>query len=544
MKKIVILKQMLFVVILIGVLGLVLFNFSGCEHKHSYTPVVTEPTCTEKGYTTYTCECGDIYNSDYVNAVGHNYRRDYTFMPWCYAEGYTQYKCIVCGDTFRGDYVDPVGHNYTAVVTEPTTTSQGYTTYTCGRCLNSYVTNWKDIIPTYLLVFNDDEQNFSVTGIGTCTDIEIVIISKYNYIPVISIGDMAFYNCQSFTSMIISDGITLIGEGAFYNCTSLATITIPKSITNISPYAFYDCNSLSSIIFEGTVDEWNAIEKGDAWNFNTGSYTIYCTNGEMSKDGVVTYRHSKGLELTLNSDGQSYSVTGIGTSSDVEIVIPSICNELPVTNISSYAFNDCYSLTSIIFEGTVDEWNAIEKGEDWDLNTGSYTIYCSDAEISKDGIVTYYPSKGLELTLNSDGQSYSVTGKGSCTDVKIVIPGTYNELPVTNIGYSAFENCTSLVTVLIPNSVSDIGNKAFYGCTSLASIEIPASVTSIGSRAFYGCSSLTSIIIPESVNVIGTYAFTNCSSLTIYCEREEENKGSYLSEWNGGRPVVWGYTGK
>ena len=85
---------------------------------------------------------------------------------------------------------------------------------------------------------------------------------------------------------------------------------------------------------------------------------------------------------------------------------------------------------------------------------------------------------------------------------------------VTNIGGSAFENCTSLENITIPNSVTSIEKKAFYGCKSLTSITIPDCVTSIGNGAFYGCKSLTSITIPNGVTSIGEGAFRNCKSLT------------------------------
>ena len=85
---------------------------------------------------------------------------------------------------------------------------------------------------------------------------------------------------------------------------------------------------------------------------------------------------------------------------------------------------------------------------------------------------------------------------------------------VTSIGDSAFRYCTSLTSVTIPDSVTSIGDTAFQYCTSLASVTIPDSVTSIGGRAFDGCESLTSVTIPDSVTSIDEYAFYDCKSLT------------------------------
>ena len=84
----------------------------------------------------------------------------------------------------------------------------------------------------------------------------------------------------------------------------------------------------------------------------------------------------------------------------------------------------------------------------------------------------------------------------------------------TRIGDNAFDSCTSLTSIEIPNSVTNIGNHAFESCSSLTSVTIPNSVTSIGGGAFYCCNSLTSVMIPNSVTSIWDYAFANCSSLT------------------------------
>ncbi|MBR4933184.1 MAG: S-layer homology domain-containing protein, partial [Clostridia bacterium] len=108
---------------------------------HDYDAVVTEPTCTEGGYTTYTCTvCGDTYVGDEVTALGHDYEAIVT-EPDCLNGGYTTYVCTVCGDTYVDDEVSAHGHNYEAVVTPPTCTEGGYTTYTCSECGDSFVAN-------------------------------------------------------------------------------------------------------------------------------------------------------------------------------------------------------------------------------------------------------------------------------------------------------------------------------------------------------------------------------------------------------------------
>ena len=85
---------------------------------------------------------------------------------------------------------------------------------------------------------------------------------------------------------------------------------------------------------------------------------------------------------------------------------------------------------------------------------------------------------------------------------------------MTSIGSQAFEGCSALTSVTIPEGVTSIEWSAFAGCSSLTSVTIPEGVTSIGDWAFQGCSVLTSVTIPSSVMSIGTSAFWHCPSLT------------------------------
>ena len=118
----------------------------------------------------------------------------------------------------------------------------------------------------------------------------------------------------------------------------------------------------------------------------------------------------------------------------------------------------------------------------------------------------------LNYSLNDGGTSYSVVNN-SCTSGAVVIPSTYNGLPVTRIGTYAFVGCTSLTSVTIPDSVTSIGSGAFTGCTGLTSITLVDGLPAIGFAWFEGIP-ITSITIPNSVTSIESYAFSYCTSLT------------------------------
>ena len=102
----------------------------GGSHTHEYTKVITKPTCTEDGYTTYTCDCGEEYVSDKVNALGHNVALILGFEPTCTKKGLTEGRyCSVCSEVLAAQaVVDPLGHTEALILGfEPTCTKKGLT---------------------------------------------------------------------------------------------------------------------------------------------------------------------------------------------------------------------------------------------------------------------------------------------------------------------------------------------------------------------------------------------------------------------------------
>lgn len=107
------------------------------EHQHDYSSVVTSPTCTARGYTTYTCECGDSYVNDYTDKLDHEYTSEITTEPTHLKEGVKTFTCD-CGDSYTEVIAKLEGHTYTSEVTkEATHLEEGETTYTC-ECGDSY----------------------------------------------------------------------------------------------------------------------------------------------------------------------------------------------------------------------------------------------------------------------------------------------------------------------------------------------------------------------------------------------------------------------
>ncbi len=519
--------------------------------------------------------------------------------------------------------------SFTSVTIGNSVSSIGYQAFNgCYKLASITIPNSVTSIGSYAFYGCSQISNVYIYDIAAWCNIEFV--DNYSN-PLYYVGNLYLIKNDSselIKDLFIPDSVTTIGDWAFYNCDNFTSITIPGSVTSIGEKTFCSSSYIKKIIFEGTVEQWGAITFGNKWNYNTSKYTVYCTDGEITKDEKIFYYSPEGFKLTLSESGNSYLVAGIKKLENTDIVIPSEYKGKPIIEIGKSAFFDCDNITSVIipdsiitigvsafawcsnltsitipvsvtnvgenafsgcdeliqvengisyvdkwviacdssiisvvlrensigiagafsgcsnlisivipdsvkiigdysffccnsfmsasFEGTIEQWYTIKKGIEWNSYTSEFlTIYCTDGEIAKDGTITYYEvaSEGLEFTLNEDGQSYSVTKIGTCTDTNIVIPSTYEGVPVTAIGDNSFAQCANLNSVTIPDSVITIGKCAFTGCESLTSITIPDSVTIIGGSAFSSCSKLKNVTLSNSITSIDPYTFMSCVNL-------------------------------
>jgi hypothetical protein len=137
------------------------------------------------------------------------------------------------------------------------------------------------------------------------------------------------------------------------------------------------------------------------------------------------------------------------------------------------------------------------------------------------------PTEGLEYKLHDGDESfYECVGLGGATKTDIVIPPTYNELPVvvgqfgasyTNENGDEISDGSKerLTSVVISDGINSINNSAFSECTALRHVTIGNTITEIPASAFYGCTKLAGIVIPNSVRTIGSNAFENCDDLKV-----------------------------
>ena len=353
-------------------------------------------------------------------------------------------------------------------------------------------------------IWYENEDGMTFAGyLGNAT--ELALPADYNGKSVTSIGIYAFDYCTGLTSVEIPGCVTSIGRAAFRDCTGLTSITIPNSVTSIGEWAFHNCTGLTSVEIPGSVT-------------SIGDYAFwYCTGlKEVHISDIAAWC---GIAFASAYANPLYYAHNLYLNGELvtDLVIPD-----NVTNIRDYAFYGCtglktvYNFSNLTFSKgssnngyiayyatkVINAPNAVIDGDFiWCNLNGANTLACYLGEVA-------------ELTLPADynGENYVIGNDAfnGCSGLtSITIPNS-----VTSIDYGAFWNCTGLTSITIPNSVTSIDYNAFRGCTGLTSIVIGNSVTSIGNNAFRDCTGLTSIVIGNSVTSIGDYAFYKCTGLT------------------------------
>lgn len=320
------------------------------------------------------------------------------------------------------------------------------------------------------------------------------------------------------------------------NCTAIKTIYYTGTQTEWQDKynLYYSCLGVdnSAVIYKANTEydfdaglRYTSLGNGTCYAslIPTVSLKEYTIPEKSPAGNTVAYLISdymlKGNTTVTKVDIQA-KIDSIGTYAFYQCSnLTSISIPNSVTRIESYAFEGVY-LEVIYYGGTQEDWN-ISQG---DHNSAFlYSInyyYYSETQPTDithpywwhyvDGVVTVWDV--LNYVSNGDGTCYV---DASVAGGNLVIPSVSPTGDrVTSIGEKAFESCTTLTNVTIPDSVTSIGSCAFYDCISLTSITIPDSVTNISSSAFSGCSSLTSITIPDRVTRIEGSVFDGCSTLT------------------------------
>lgn len=290
-----------------------------------------------------------------------------------------------------------------------------------------------------------------------------------------TIGEGAFYNCESLTGITIPDSVTTIEGGAFCN-THIKKFVIPGSVTSIGATTFRFCSSTIAIVFEGSAPQmeggWTACSATGYYPEGDESWGEEIITDEFGAEGFTWESYTPGEEVPPVS-GQ--------------------CGE----NVT-WHYDEASCTLTISGEG---------KMENYDVNSNPQKL-------------APWVDYGVQTVIIEDG----VTSIGdyafdSCNEMSsISIANT-----VTSIGRDAFRSCNSLTEISLPENLSRIEAGAFQRNPFIKTVIFPKNTEYIGSYAFAGCYSLSTIYFtgdaPEIADIgttLDTAAFYECSEITAY----------------------------
>lgn len=225
--------------------------------------------------------------------------------------------------------------------------------HSAGNCLIQ--TGKKEVVlGCYNSIIPDDGSVVTIGRNAFSSQIHLTQIALPQSLQFIETS--AFFGCSSLTEVVIPEGVTLIGAFAFEDCSNLVSVTLPRSLTNIGNGAFQNCTSLKSITLPEEIQSL-IIESHAFSNCNSLTEIVFPGNVTKIADGIC--KNSSQIEKVRISSS--------------------------VTSIGAQAFYGCSLLNQIHFDGTVEQWEAIQKGDGWDWDTGDYVVKCSNGILQKDG---------------------------------------------------------------------------------------------------------------------------------------------------------------
>ncbi len=257
----------------------------------------------------------------------------------------------------------------------------------------------------------------------------------------------------------------------------------------------------------------------DTWSFATNlpaarraltasvaNGVLYVLGGNLSGNGSA---------VTTNEAFAPMNLTNLVISPPNPAIVPGANQSFTATGYFAEGSTNVLAATNgLVWSSSNPSVATIDpNGLATGLTAGTTTITATVGNYSGSTALTVTPGYFSWTTNNG---AITITGY-SGTNPIVVIPSVINGLPVTGIGDSVFQNRSSVISVIIPNSVTTIGADVFSDDPNLTSVSFPTNVTNIGDGEFLDCFSLTNFTIPDSVTSIGyeAFAWAGLTSLTL-----------------------------
>ena len=319
---------------------------------------------------------------------------------------------------------------------------------------------------------------------------------------VMKIGDQAFYDCSSLTSVTIPDSVTTIGEYAFSYCSSLTSVTIPDSVTTIGSVAFRYCYDLTSVTIPDSVTTIGHY----AFAYCSSLTSVYCevttpTTGYSNmfynnapdrkiyvpRNSVEAYRSAESWSIYADAIVPYNFEKGEVVDPEVEDNTIPAANEIWYTTTDGEMAELAWSVTNNINPAPTQSYRD---------DIGCYVVTFSEE---------CYGSSGL-----TNPCGFSLFDDNSKNKIKTLQFSNGDRLFdnfVNDVGAWEASKMTSLEEINIPDNVTYIREGLFSDLFNLKRVTIGSNVTSIEDRAFQGCQGITSITLPENLESIGSLAF-------------------------------------
>jgi hypothetical protein len=276
----------------------------------------------------------------------------------------------------------------------------------------------------------------------------------------------------------------------------------------------------------------------EATRTEEGRKSMTCTICGFQKEEAIPVIVSHGLSYSVNKDGITCTIKGLGTCTDTNIIIPHTIDGYRVVAIADAAFGQASHIVEIVIPDTVLSIGSLAfrgcaiseiviPDSVTEIGTNIF-LECGQLEriVLGSGLTSLYTPFFQKMTLKSFVIACNITklenfALNEFTALEsIILPET-----LTSIGSSAFAECKNLKEIIIPASVESIGGWAFQSCRSLTSVTLPEGITNVNEWLFYSCLALEDVYIPESVLVIGQNAFLACIKL------ENIRFGGTMAQW-------------